>query len=992
MQRWGALTGVENSRSEAHNGPFPKHLPIQKKSSVRLFYDLVISSPRDNWIGSPKNRGKEDVISSSSTAYLLQGVRGAGGGLARSAGSHWFAVGPYYKRLQSALVNVSSNLHERRRISLVRRRRRRRRRYYCYYYYDYYYTHARLYIAPEYRVPHTAKREREIESKEERQRGTINLRDNTPHVYTHSISSARFEESSHAFVGPVFAVVQLLFGDACQSVKSEREKRAGILIRQYPVREREGNVREIRRRKGPSFLWTPPTRGYQGDPKARDKPGPSAKANNEFALRVESRGARQLLYAPRDSAPQSGILSKERSLKCLGIERAFLRVIDPRVKIAAKRNRDARILLRPSMVIDQRLSRTYISKTGNETYYGDWPSIYSSETSARHAYVDSSSKSNGTSTSWPSIDGKKREIDLFLNVSNDAEQDTSPSECTRDLNRTNRRSEKGRDTPFGEKPSRRRRESGASRAREIRYRERRRRDAKLSAGTPVYPTTSIAAVGRSPRSSSSDGAGAAAVPLAARRRPVPKRPFAVQVSRECLSIPLDAISTIAIAMQHFSVCTYATYEWNEKELVRQRCGRQSRKTEGSLLRTYTVHARSKTRGSSTVESLALESLLKYRVANAKGVVPASDERRFVAIDKYYWTAPSIFKQCTKMVRVIENDRATRARRTFKGMKREISRLGHLSNCEPPHNLALADRHNVCVLILMFRFSRDASIPDEGCGGEVRCTRSRAAETRGDGLQRTTRRFVRDSRNPASLPSSQINECCISKKDVELIKYLILCAPHSAFFVKDRVVSLKGTVLPADFSVSRFLQRHDYAHTVHGTPVEHSFTNARACEPIDAARGYVRHIRHPCVLINSAALPDGARRSERTEAKNRGPRSRKKKERKNGRIEGSIADKRTSGGAKSVLLTERSPFPGETRDSLSRPPWVIQPRPDIRRRTRRKRSRRRLGDKSIPSSSEISPMRLGRARNAAPRVRLSREKFRVRLMGRVERHADRNRLA
>lgn len=49
----------------------------------------------------------------------------------------------------------------------------------------------------------------------------------------------------------------------------------------------------------------------------------------------------------------------------------------------------------------------------------------------------------------------------------------SPSEYTWDLNRTNRRSERGRDTPFWEKPSRRRRESGASRAR-ARMRERER--------------------------------------------------------------------------------------------------------------------------------------------------------------------------------------------------------------------------------------------------------------------------------------------------------------------------------------------------------------------------------------------------------------------------------------------------------------------------------------------------------------------------------------
>lgn len=39
--------------------------------------------------------------------------RGSGGS-GRSAGSDWFAPRPYYKRLQSALVNVSSNLHKRR--------------------------------------------------------------------------------------------------------------------------------------------------------------------------------------------------------------------------------------------------------------------------------------------------------------------------------------------------------------------------------------------------------------------------------------------------------------------------------------------------------------------------------------------------------------------------------------------------------------------------------------------------------------------------------------------------------------------------------------------------------------------------------------------------------------------------------------------------------------------------------------------------------------
>lgn len=78
------------------------------------------------------------------------GPGGVGGGLARSAGSHWFAAGPYYKRLQSALVNVSPSLYARRRISVARRRRRRHypttRYYYCY--------HTRVYsiYSDEYRV------------------------------------------------------------------------------------------------------------------------------------------------------------------------------------------------------------------------------------------------------------------------------------------------------------------------------------------------------------------------------------------------------------------------------------------------------------------------------------------------------------------------------------------------------------------------------------------------------------------------------------------------------------------------------------------------------------------------------------------------------------------------------------------------------------------------------------------------------------------------
>lgn len=50
----------ETTVGPRRNGPFPKHLPTQKKSSVRLFYDLVISSPCDDSIGSSKNREKEE--------------------------------------------------------------------------------------------------------------------------------------------------------------------------------------------------------------------------------------------------------------------------------------------------------------------------------------------------------------------------------------------------------------------------------------------------------------------------------------------------------------------------------------------------------------------------------------------------------------------------------------------------------------------------------------------------------------------------------------------------------------------------------------------------------------------------------------------------------------------------------------------------------------------------------------------------------------------
>jgi len=51
-----------------------------------------------------------------------------------------------------------------------------------------------------------------------------------------------------------------------------------------------------------------------------------------------SRATRGNCTTPRDSATQSGILGKERSSKCLGIERTLPGVIDPRVKIATKRN------------------------------------------------------------------------------------------------------------------------------------------------------------------------------------------------------------------------------------------------------------------------------------------------------------------------------------------------------------------------------------------------------------------------------------------------------------------------------------------------------------------------------------------------------------------------------------------------------------------------------------------------------------------------------
>lgn len=68
IDAFGGLPG-STTVGPRRNGPFPKHLPTQKKSSVRLFYDLVISSPHeDDSIGSPKYRGKNVI---SSAAYLL---------------------------------------------------------------------------------------------------------------------------------------------------------------------------------------------------------------------------------------------------------------------------------------------------------------------------------------------------------------------------------------------------------------------------------------------------------------------------------------------------------------------------------------------------------------------------------------------------------------------------------------------------------------------------------------------------------------------------------------------------------------------------------------------------------------------------------------------------------------------------------------------------------------------------------------------------------
>lgn len=104
-------------------------------------------------------------------------------------------------------------------------------------------------------------------------------------------------------------------------------------------------------------------------------------------------------------------------------------------------------------------------------------------------------------------------------------------------------------------------------------------------------------------------------------------------------------------------------------------------------------------------------------------------------------------------------------------------------CSSSTTFVIANRCLTWPIATMYasRFSvsflcRDASSRRRLCSGEVRCTRSRTAETQeAHGLQRTTCCFVRDSRNPASPPSSQIRKliCYVLKRILSQNSYFSL---------------------------------------------------------------------------------------------------------------------------------------------------------------------------------------------------------------------------
>jgi len=69
-------------------------------------------------------------------------------------------------------------------------------------------------------------------------------------------------------------------------------------------------------------------------------------------------------------------------------------------------------------------------------------------------------------------------------------------------------------------------------------------------------------------------------------------------------------------------------------------------------------------------------------------------------------------------------------------------------------------------------------------------------------------------------------------------YSVSIGGSTTTWLRTRACALRTRLMRAEGGCER-------AQRVRGTPVEHSFTNARACKPTDAARGYVRHIRRPC---------------------------------------------------------------------------------------------------------------------------------------------------
>jgi len=94
----------------------------------------------------------------------------------------------------------------------------------------------------------------------------------------------------------------------------------------------------------------------------------------------------------------------------------------------------------------------------------------------------------------------------------------------------------------------------------------------------------------------------------------------------------------------------------------------------------------------------------------------------------------------------ERDTKVRASVVSRGWRGWYSE--HLSNCEPLHNLA--GRHNVCVTILVFRFSLATKAAAERFVAPVRVPRRRERRTVCSGQRAVL------YATPAFSPSSQIN--------------------------------------------------------------------------------------------------------------------------------------------------------------------------------------------------------------------------------------------